>query len=92
MPRLVNLSVTLILLFVYLKRAKRPLLPVAIPMVFLVVMTTIAGVMNLTREFQRPEWNPPVVIFGTLFLLLEALILIEAGRTLFGRRAAPPAA
>ena len=79
-------GITLLLLVVYLRRAKRPLLPIAVPAVFLIVMTTIAGVMNLSAEFGRSsaEQSIPVLIFGILFLALEAAVLVEVARTLLG--------
>ena len=82
-------AVTLILLFLYLRRAKRPTWPILIPMIFLLVMTTTAGVMNLVRELGQGTMNLPVVVFGFLFLLLEFLILIETVRVL-RRPLAPP--
>lgn len=80
-------AVTLILLFLYLRRAKRPTWPILVPMIFLLVMTTTAGIMNLTAELGRDSLNLPVVIFGALFLLLEFLILVETVLVLRRRQA-----
>ncbi len=80
-------GLTLLLLVVYLKSRRRPVLPILIPMIFLVVMTTIAGVMNLRAQWASESPNWPVVLFGILFLLLEALMFVEAYKTL---RAGPP--
>ncbi|MDJ0974907.1 MAG: carbon starvation protein A [Planctomycetota bacterium] len=85
-------GITLTVLFVYLRRAKKPQLPIALPMVFLLVMTTIAGVMNLTNELSKETLNTPVVLFGSLFLVLEALVLYEAFCALRGRGPRPEAA
>ena len=71
-------GLTLLVLIVHLKTRKRPVWPVAIPMVFLVLMTTVAGVMNLHGQITAETKNWPVIVFGALFLLLEALIFIEA--------------
>jgi len=71
-------AITLLILFLYLRLKKRPTLPVLIPLVFLVVMTTIAGVMGLVAQIQQGNWL--VVAFGALFLLLEVLVFVEAGR------------
>ncbi len=79
-------AITLLLLFVYLKFAKKPVLPVALPMVFLVVMTTIAGVMGLEKQIQATNWL--VVTFGALFLALEVLVFAEAARVLLRGRSA----
>ena len=75
-------GLTLLLLVVHLKTRKRPVWAVAIPMVFLVVMTTVAGVMNLHGQLTSDTKNWPVIVFGTLFLLLEALMFVEAIKTL----------
>lgn len=73
-------AITLILLTIYLRKARRPTLPVALPMVFLLVMTTVAGVMVLIEQVNRENWL--VVGFGGLFLLLEVLVVLEAVRVL----------
>ena len=71
-------AITLLILFMYLRTKRRPTLPVLIPLVFLVVMTTIAGVMGLQAQIAARNWI--VVAFGSLFLLLEALVFVEAFR------------
>ncbi len=71
-------AVTLLLLFFHLRARKRPVWPIVIPLVFLVVMTTVAGVMGL--QDQIAKGNTVVVVFGALFLLLEALVFFEAFR------------
>ena len=80
-------GLTLLVLIVHLKTRKRPVWPVAIPMVFLVLMTTTAGVMNLHGQLTAGTKNWPVIVFGVLFLLLEVLIFVEAIKTL--RRMVP---
>ena len=82
-------GLTLLVLIVHLRTRKRPVWPVAIPMVFLVLMTTVAGVLNLQGQLLAATKNWPVILFGAFFLLLEVLIFIEAIKTL---RRAPPAA
>lgn len=71
-------GITLIVLFLYLRRARRPVLPVFLPMVFLLVMTTVAGTMGLLDQIAKRNWI--VVVFGALFLLLELMVVIEAIR------------
>jgi carbon starvation protein len=71
-------AITLILLFFHLRTRKRPVLPIVIPLVFLLVMTTVAGVMGLEDQIRKENWI--VVTFGGLFLLLEALVCLEAVR------------
>ena len=82
-------AITLLVLFIYLKTRERPLLPIALPMIFLFVMTTVAGVMGLEKQIAAGNWL--VVVFGVLFLLLEVLILVEAALTLAGKRREAPA-
>jgi len=79
-------AITLLLLFVHLKFSKKPVLPIALPMVFLVVMTTIAGVMGLGDQIEAKNWL--VVTFGALFLILEVLVFAEAARVLLRKRPA----
>ena len=57
------------------------------PLVFLVLMTTVAGVMGLQQQIEKQNWI--VVTFGALFLLLEALVFFEAWRRWRKTRAAP---
>ena len=68
-------AITLLLLFLHLRKSEKPVLAVALPMVFLFAMTSVAGVMGLIEQVQRSNWI--VVAFGSLFLLFEALILLE---------------
>ena len=80
-------GLTLLLLVVHLRRRRRPVWSIVIPMVFLVVMTTVAGVMNLQGQLAAETKNWPVIVFGVLFLLLEALMAFEAIKTLRSRPA-----
>ena len=68
-------------LFVYLRSRKKPTLVIALPMVFLLIVTTWAGVRGLGQQIDQQNWV--VVVFGGLFLLLEALVLLEARKVLF---------
>ncbi|MHC5011251.1 MAG: carbon starvation CstA family protein [Planctomycetota bacterium] len=69
-------GITLLLLFMYLRSNRRPVLPIVLPLVFLVVMTTYAGVVELRNQIEAGNWE--VVVFGALFLLLEVLVFLEA--------------
>jgi len=71
-------AITLLILFLYLKAKRRPTLPVLLPLVFLLVMTSIAGVMGLIAQIEAGNWI--VVTFGGLFLGLEVLVLWEAAK------------
>lgn len=82
-------AITLLLLFVHLRARGRPAWPVLLPLVFLVVMTTVAGVMGLVEQVRLG--NGLVVGFGALFLALEVLVFAEAGAR-WVRRPRSPAA
>ncbi len=69
-------AITLLLLFFHLRARKRPVWPIVIPLVFLVVMTTVAGVMGLHDQIEKG--NGVIVAFGATFLVLEALVFLEA--------------
>ncbi len=73
-------ALTLMLITVHLKKTGRPVWPTLLPMVFLVVMTTTAGVMELSKRVGEGNWL--VVAFGAFFLLLEALMFVEAVKAL----------
>ncbi len=69
-------GITLLLLFFHLRTRKRPVWPIVIPLLFLLVMTSIAGVMGLLDQIDKGNWT--VVVFGALFLLLQVLVFVEA--------------
>ncbi len=76
-------GMTLLVLYVYLFRNKRPLLNYAIPMVFLVTMTTGAMIFNIvTWVLQMGKAgeaaNGLTLIIGSAILLLEIWMIIEA--------------
>ena len=71
-------GITLLLLFFHLRARKKPVWVVVIPMVFLLIMTSIAGVMGIVDQVGQGNWI--VVGFGALFLLLEVLVFLEAWR------------
>ena len=51
------------------------MLAIGIPLVFLVGMTTVAGVMGLATQIARQNWI--VVAFGAGFLVLEMLVVLR---------------
>ena len=83
-------ALTLLVLYVVLRRAGRPRLVILLPLVFLLLMTTWAGVEGLVAETRRG--NVVVVTFGALFLALEALVLFEGLRALRRGPAGAPTA
>ena len=83
-------ALTLLVLYVVLRRAGRPRLVILLPLVFLLLMTTWAGVEGLVAESRRG--NVVVVTFGALFLALEALVLFEGLRALRRHPAGAPTA
>lgn len=75
-------GLTLLTLFVYLFRARRPLLQYALPMLFLVTMTTGAMVMDLItwiRDLGTPHAaaNGLTIAIGGSILLLELWAIVE---------------
>lgn len=76
-------GMTLLVLFVYLYKGKRPLLHIAIPMVFLVTMTTAAMIYSIFTWIQKvgtenASANWMTIGIGTAILLLEIWMIIES--------------
>jgi len=76
-------GMTLLVLFVYLYRAGKPLLHVAIPMIFLVSMTTGAMVHSIVTWITQvgsagASANWMTILIGTGILILEIWMIIEA--------------
>ncbi|MFQ5597876.1 MAG: carbon starvation protein A [Nitrospiria bacterium] len=76
-------GMTLLVLFVYLYRAKRPLVHFAVPMVFLVTMTTGAMTYNIVTwiaqagtEGAAANWV--TIVIGSAILFLEVWMIAEA--------------
>lgn len=75
-------GMTFLVLFVYLFRSHRPTLHFAVPMVFVIVVTTGAMVTNLVtwvRAMGTESATPTItVVVAALILLLEIWMIIEA--------------
>lgn len=76
-------GMTLLVLYVYLYRTKRPLLHYAVPMVFLVTMTTAAMIYNIVTWLgqvgaEGTGANGMTVVIGAAILLLEVWMIVEA--------------
>lgn len=76
-------GMTLLVLFVYLFRAKKPLIHITIPMLIVVAMTTGAMVFNLfdwisTYGTEGASANMMTIMLGSIILLLEIWMIIEA--------------
>ncbi|MFQ5598661.1 MAG: carbon starvation protein A [Nitrospiria bacterium] len=76
-------GMTLLVLFVYLYRGKRPIIHIAIPMIFLVTMTTGAMVYSIVTwitqvgtEGAAANWM--TILIGTAILFLEIWMIAEA--------------
>lgn len=74
-------GMTLLILFVYLFRTRRPVMHFAIPMVFVVLMTTAAMVYNLVvwigqQGIGGANWF--TVVLAAVILLLEIWMIAEA--------------
>jgi len=76
-------GMTLLVLFVYLYRNKKPLLHIAIPMVFLVTITTGAMIYNIITWVSEVNTtdasaNWLTIFIGTAILFLEVWMIVEA--------------
>jgi carbon starvation protein len=85
-------GMTLLVLFVYLFRSRRPLLHFALPMIFLVVMTTSAMVYNLVKWTQalgtdQATASGLTIVIGAVILVLELWMITEAAILVFKLRA-----
>jgi len=76
-------GMTLLVLFVYLYKSRRPTIHIAIPMVFLVTMTTgamiysiITWIAQVGEEGASANWL--TIVIGVAILLLEIWMIIEA--------------
>ena len=81
-------ALSLLVIVVYLRRARRPHWALTLPMVFLFVMTTWAAIQVLLQQIELG--NGVVVVFQTLFLALEVLVLGAGLSRLFGRGGEAP--
>ncbi len=75
-------GMTLLVLFVYLYRNKKPLLHVTIPMVFLITMTTGAMIYSIVTWISQvgtegASANWLTIIIGTAILMLEIWMVVE---------------
>jgi len=75
-------ALTLLTIFIYLFKNKRPVWYIAIPMVFLVLITTGAMVLNLVKWISslgtQSSTSIVTIIIGSLILLLEIWMIIES--------------
>ena len=71
-------ALSLIVISVYLRRLKRTILPTAIPMVFLLVMTVWAMVDSLQKWLFGPTPNYLMGAMGTVVLLAALWMALEA--------------
>jgi len=76
-------GMTLLVLFVYLYKSRRPTLHIAIPMVFLVSMTTGAMIYSIITWIARVgeegvSANWMTIVIGSAILLLELWMIVEA--------------
>ncbi len=71
-------ALSLIVISVYLRRLKRTILPTAIPMVFLLVMTVWAMVDSLQNWLFGPKPNYLMGVMGTIVLFAALWMALEA--------------
>ncbi len=72
-------GMTFLVLFVYLFKTRRPVLSYAVPMVFVIAMTTGAMVYNLVRWISATQGPPMItIVLSAVILGLEAWMIVEA--------------
>ena len=71
-------GMTFLVLFVYLFKARRPVMAYAVPMVFVVAVTTGAMVVNLISWLGDASAPAVTVAVGAIILVLEAWMIVEA--------------
>jgi len=76
-------GMTLLVLFVYLYREKRPTLHIAVPMIFLVTMTTAAMLYSIFKWVTAlgtagAAANGMTISIGTIILILEIWMIVES--------------
>ena len=77
-------GLTLSILAIMLMRARRPILPVVLPLVFLLVMSLMALVVQLGQFYAAGEW---LLLVLDLVILVAALwVIVEAGAALAKER------
>lgn len=74
-------GLALLVITIYLAREKIPVRYTVIPMIFMVIMTTWAMILNLFKFFQTSKWLLFVICFVTLFLeiwmIVESVIVLK---------------
>jgi len=65
-------------LFVYLRQSNRPVMAYAIPMVFVVAVTTGAMVVNLFTWVRDASAPGVTMAVGAIILVLELWMIVEA--------------
>ncbi len=76
-------GMTLLILFVYLYRNKKPLIHIAAPMIFLVAITTGAMIYNIITWISQlgtesASANGLTIFIGSAILILEIWMIVEA--------------
>ena len=90
-------GLTFLVLVVYLFGNRRPILPYALPMLFLTIMTTASMVYKLwewTRDYgtEGAQASGLTIVIGAIILVLEVWIIAEAIVILRKLRGNPPVA
>jgi len=71
-------GMTFLVLFVYLRQSNRPVMAYAIPMVFVVAVTTGAMVVNLFTWVRDASAPGVTMAVGAIILVLELWMIVEA--------------
>ena len=74
--------------FLYLRKVNRPTLPILVPMILVMLITSLAMAMNAWNNFLKGD----ILLFGTssLILVLEAFLILESLRALGRKEAVEP--
>jgi carbon starvation protein len=74
-------SLALLVVTIYLARKKAPIIYTVIPMIFIIIMTGWAMVINLQNYFAKGTWM--LFVMGLIIILLEIWMVIESLIVLF---------
>ncbi len=74
-------SLALLVITIYLARKKAPVIYTVIPMIFIIIMTAWAMVINLQTYYAKGTWH--LFVFGLIIVLLEIWMVIESLIVLF---------
>jgi len=81
-------GLALLIITAYLKRAAKPIAYTLVPMVFMVLMTGWAMILNIHNFYQTSKWL--LFVVGLIVFILEIWMIIESARIIAGGAAEEP--